>query len=117
MGPGAVYEQRAVGLGLDAELVFAVVEHGLVAQCSGGQLEGVGVAVVVIEPIGGQIPGRLTAPGDVGEHRDGVGSGPVPGLVQDQAEYQRWYRFRITAAAGGGFAGDVGVAGDGKGAS
>ena len=80
--PGALHEQRALGVGLDAELVSAVVHDGAVAQGPGGQVEPAGerggVGAVVAEPAG-LVPAGGDRGQDPGAGAAGVFAGPGHG--------------------------------------
>ena len=73
--PGSLDEDGAAGIGLDAELVGAVIHDGAVAQCPGREVEAPGerggVGPVVAEPAG------LVAAGGGGGQDPGAGAAGV----------------------------------------
>src|SRR6266436_9687833 len=82
--PGSLHEDGSAGVGLDAELVGAVVHDGLVAQRAGGEAEplgeGLGVGAVVPEPAG-----LVAAGGQGGQHPGAGAAGVFAGPGQGQA--------------------------------
>jgi hypothetical protein len=97
-------EQGALAVGLDAELIGAVIHDGTVAQGPGGQVEsfgeGLGIGAVVSE-----VAGLVAAGGDGGQDPGAGAAGVFAGAGQDQADSQ--------VGAGGGGAGRARGGGDG----
>ena len=104
--PGALDEDGAAGIGLDAELVYPVVHDRPVAQGAGGQLESPGqrggVGAVVAEPAG-----LVPAGGDGGQDPGAGAAGVFAGPGQRQADGQIGMRGRRAGRPGHG--GDGGL--------
>jgi hypothetical protein len=102
--PGSLHEDGAAGIGLDAELVVAVVHDRLVAQRPGREVEALGERLGAGAVVAG--PAGLVAAGDGRCQDPGAGAaGVFAGAGQGQADRE--------VRAGGPGAGRPGRGGDG----